>query len=74
MTDEAKPPTMNRHQRRRWQANFRRAKLESVPKRKEDNNPCDIAGCTNVWMFSTMATLHGERKVVARRCIEHRLT
>ena len=65
---------MNRHQRRRWQTLLRRAEPESVPKHVVDDIPCDMPGCSNVWMFATHAKENGERKVVARRCTEHRLS
>ena len=68
---------MNRHQRRRWQAAFRKARLESVPRPASDATqfpmPCDREGCSEPWMFSMMATVDGKRKQVGRRCLAHRL-
>jgi len=66
---------MNRHQRRRWQANFRKAKLEVVRKAKEGTptGPCDWPGCQTSWEFVVMANVQGVRKPVARRCWPHRL-
>jgi hypothetical protein len=67
----------NRHQRRRFIANFRRAKLESVPRDPEVATmiagPCDQPGCPEPWAFSTWATIKGQREIVARRCLEHRM-
>ena len=71
-------PSMNRHQRRRWQAAFRKARLESVPRPASDATkhpmPCDVPGCSEPWMFSMMASLDGKRKTVGRRCLAHRIS
>lgn len=80
----------NRHQRRRWSAKFRQSKIESIPRPVEVTHqkdgtktsrltgaqgvPCDWPGCQTEWQFSTHATVGKVRKVVARRCGEHRLT
>jgi hypothetical protein len=68
---------MNRKQRRRYKALFVRANIESVPKPTpaNDSSPsCDWLGCSKEWQFSTMATVQGKRKVIARRCEDHRLS
>lgn len=75
---------MNRHQKRveaarkRLHANalakvIGKAKMESLPKDSDAIFPCDMPGCGKDWQFATHATLNGRRRVVARRCIEHRL-
>ncbi len=80
MNDQRNPEekqTNNRHQRRRYNSVFRRAKIESLPRAMNDQTkptgPCDWPGCQEIWMFVTMATEGGVRKPVARRCQEHRL-
>jgi len=69
-------PKMNRHQRRRFAVNFRKARIESYPRLvppKPGESPCDWPGCTAEWQFVTMVGAGKDRKPAARRCAEHRL-
>ncbi len=38
------------------------------------STPCDWPGCGADWQFATHATVGKVRKVIARRCTEHRLS
>lgn len=75
---------MNRKERRRQESKttkhnamlakvVAKAQMESLPKDSEAVFECDMPGCAKDWQFATHATLNGRRRVVARRCLEHRL-
>lgn len=66
----------NRHERRRFIVNFRKAKIESVERGTAGpgHHPCcDQIGCLEPWAFSTWATIEGKRQRIAKRCPEHRM-